>query len=86
LPRNRRNIVWIVLLKVLLPLAVMVGSIIAFVILQVNGTVREFLDRQSMLGMIVIVLTLNIAGFAFICMLMMMWSSIRHDLLRNGER
>jgi hypothetical protein len=86
LPRNRRNIVRIVFLKVLLPLVIMVGSIIAFVILQVDGTVREFLDRQTMFGMILVVLALNFVGFAFICMLMMMWTSIRDDLLRNGKR
>ena len=81
----RQNTVRIVLLKVVLPLTVICGSIIVLTILQLNGTLREFLDRQSMFGMLMVVLVLNIVGFAFISMLIMVWHSIRHDLLRKRD-
>jgi len=71
------------LLKVLLPLAVVGASIITLTILQLDGTLREFLDSQSKFGMITVVLILNIVGFAFIYMMMMMWNFIKHDLLRH---
>jgi len=71
---------------VLLPLAVIGASIITLTILHLDGTLREFLDQQSMFGMIAVVLVLNIVGFAFIYMLAMAWNSIRHDLWRDGDR
>jgi hypothetical protein len=83
--RPRQDTVRIVLLKVVLPLAIICGSIIALTILHLNGTLGEFLDRQSMFGMIAVVLVLNIVGFAFISMLIMVWHSIRHDLLRHRD-
>ena len=81
--RPRQGTVRIILLKVLLPLAVVGASIVTLSILQLDGTLREFLDRQSMFGMITVVLILNIVGFAFIYMLMMVWNSIKHDLLHH---
>jgi hypothetical protein len=84
-PRPRRDTVRIILLKVVLPLAIIGASIIALTILQLNGTLQEFLDRQSMFGMLMVVLVLNIVGFAFIYMLIMVWNSIRHDLLRHRD-
>jgi|tagenome__1003787_1003787.scaffolds.fasta_scaffold20496716_2 hypothetical protein len=85
-PRSRQDLVWIVLLKVLLPLAVIGASIITLTVLQLNGTLREFLDSQAMWGMIMVVLILNIVGFAFIYTLIMVWNFIKHDLLRGGDR
>jgi hypothetical protein len=85
-PRSRQDVVRILLLKVLLPLAIIGACIIIFTVLQLNGTLREFLDNQSMFGMITVVLTLNIIGFAFIYMLVMVWNSIRHDLRRGSDR
>jgi hypothetical protein len=84
-PRPRRDTVRIILLKVLLPLAIIGSSIIVFTILQLNGTLREFLEQQSMFGMLMVVLVLNIVGFAFIYLLIMVWNSIRHDLLRHRD-
>jgi hypothetical protein len=85
-PGNRPGNWRIVLLKVLLPLVVIGASIVTLTVLQLNGTLREFLDHQSMFGMIAVVLILNIVGFAFIYMLVMIWNSIRHDLRRDGDR
>jgi formate/nitrite transporter FocA (FNT family) len=87
LPHDKRPGNWrIALLKVLLPLVVIGASIVTLTVLQLNGTLREFLDHQSMFGMIAVVLILNIVGFAFIYMLVMIWNSIRHDLRRDGDR
>ena len=75
----------IVLLKVLLPLVVIGGGIVTLIVLHLDGTLREFLDRQSVLGMIVVVLVVNIFGFASISMLIIVWNSIRHDLLHHYD-
>ena len=75
----------IVLLKVLLPLVVIGGGIVTLIVLHLDGTLREFLDRQSMLGMIAVVMVLNIFGFAFICMLIVVWKTIRHNLLHYHD-
>src|SRR4051812_4131778 len=70
-----------VLLKVLLPLAIVGGSVAVLIVLHLDGTLRMFLDRQGMFGMIAVVLVLNLVGFAFIYMLSMVWKSVKHDLL-----
>jgi hypothetical protein len=75
----------IVLLKVLLPLVVIGGGIVTLIVLHLDGTLREFLDRQSVLGMIVVVLVVNIFGFASISMLIIVWNSIRHGLLHHHD-
>jgi hypothetical protein len=74
-----------VLLKVLLPLAIVGGSVAVLIVLHLDGTLRMFLDQQSMLGMIAVVLVLNIVGFAFIYMLSMVWKSVKHDLLHYRD-
>ena len=74
-----------VLLKVLLPLAIVGSSVAALILLHLDGTLRMFLDQQSMLGMIAVVLVLNIVGFAFIYMLSMVWKSVKHDLLNYRD-
>jgi hypothetical protein len=74
-----------VLLKVLLPLAIVGGSVAVLIVLHLDGTLRIFLDQQSMLGMIAVVLVLNIIGFAFIYMLSMVWKSVKHDLLNYRD-
>jgi hypothetical protein len=74
-----------VLLKVLLPLAVVGSSVAVLIVLHLDGTLRMFLDQQSMLGMIAVVLVLNIVGFAFIYMLSMVWKSVKHDLLNYRD-
>jgi hypothetical protein len=74
-----------VLLKVLLPLAIVGGSVAVLIVLHLDGTLRIFLDQQSMLGMIAVVLVLNIVGFAFIYMLSMVWKSVKHDLLNYRD-
>ena len=74
-----------VLLKVLLPLVVVGGSVAVLIVLHLDGTLRMFLDQQSMLGMIAVVLVLNIVGFAFIYMLSMVWKSVKHDLLNYRD-
>ena len=83
--RRRRKTVRIVLLKVLLPLVIVGSGIVAVIVLHLNGTLRMFLDRQSMFGMIAVVLVLNLAGFASIYMLSMVWKSIKHDLLHYRD-
>ena len=74
-----------VLLKVLLPLAIVGSSVAVLIVLHLDGTLRMFLDQQSMLGMIAVVLVLNIVGFAFIYMLSMVWKSVKHDLLHYRD-
>lgn len=74
-----------VLLKVLLPLGIVGGSVAVLIVLHLDGTLRMFLDQQSMLGMIAVVLVLNIVGFAFIYMLSMVWKSVKHDLLNYRD-
>lgn len=74
-----------VLLKVLLPLAIVGSSVAVLIVLHLDGTLRMFLDQQSMFGMIAVVLVLNIAGFAFIYMLSMVWKSVKHDLLNYRD-
>lgn len=74
-----------VLLKVLLPLVIIGGSVAVLIVLHLDGTLRMFLDQQSMLGMIAVVLVLNIVGFAFIYMLSMVWKSVKHDLLNYRD-
>ena len=74
-----------VLLKVLLPLCIVGGSVTVLIVLHLDGTLRMFLDQQSMLGMIAVVLVLNIVGFAFIYMLSMVWKSVKHDLLNYRD-
>jgi hypothetical protein len=85
LTRRRRKTLRTVLLKVLLPLAIVGGSVAALILLHLDGTLRIFLDRQSMFGMIAVVLVLNIVGFAFIYMLSMVWKSVKHDLLHYKD-
>jgi hypothetical protein len=74
-----------VLLKVLLPLAIVGSSVAVLIVLHLDGTLRMFLDQQSMFGMIAVVLVLNIVGFAFIYMLSMVWKSVKHDLLNYRD-
>jgi hypothetical protein len=81
LNRDRHKTLRIVLLKVLLPLVIVGSSVAVLIVLHLDGTLRVFLDRQSMFGMIAVVLVLNIVGFAFIYMLSMVWKSVKHDLL-----
>jgi hypothetical protein len=82
----RRRMIRIFLLKVLMPLSVLGAVIVAITILQLNGTLREFLDQQSMFGMIAVVVVINIVGFSFVCLLMMVWQCVRNDLLRSHDR
>jgi hypothetical protein len=79
--RRGRRTLRTVLLKVLLPLAVIGASVAVLVMLHLDGSLRMFLDQQSMFGMIAVVLVLNLVGFAFIYMLSMVWKSVKHDLL-----
>jgi hypothetical protein len=83
--RRPRKTLRTVLLKVLLPLAIVGGSVAVLIVLHLDGTLRMFLDQQSMLGMIAVVLVLNIAGFTFIYMLSMVWKSVKHDLLNYRD-
>lgn len=79
--RRGRRTLRTVLLKVLLPLAIIGASVAVLIVLHLDGTLRLFLDQQSMIGMIAVVLVLNLVGFAFIYMLSMVWKSVKHDLL-----
>src|SRR3954464_9294435 len=85
LNRDRHKTLRIVLLKVLLPLMIVGSSVVVLIVLHLDGTLRVFLDRQSMFGMIAVVLVLNIVGFAFIYMLSMVWKSVKHDLLHYRD-
>jgi|1185.fasta_scaffold753189_2 hypothetical protein len=85
LNRDRHKTLRIVLLKVLLPLVIVGSSVAVLIVLHLDGTLRVFLDRQSMFGMIAVVLVLNIVGFAFIYMLSMVWKSVKHDLLHYRD-
>src|SRR3954465_4115872 len=85
LNRHRHKTLRIVLLKVLLPLMIVGSSVAVLIVLPLDGPLRAFLDRQSMFGMIAVVLVLNIVGFAFIYMLSMVWKSVKHDLLHYRD-
>jgi hypothetical protein len=74
-----------VLLKVLLPLVIVGSSVAVLIVLHLDGTLRMFLDQQSMIGMMAVVLVLNVVGFAFIYMLSMVWKSVKHDLLNYRD-
>ena len=81
----RHKTLRIVLLKVLLPLVIVGSSVAVMIVLHLDGTLRTFLDQQSMFGMIAVVLVLNIVGFTFIYMLSMVWKSVKHDLLHYRD-
>ena len=83
--RRRNKTLRTVLLKVLLPLVIVGSSVAVMIVLHLDGTLRMFLDQQSMLGMIAVVLVLNIVGFTFIYMLSMVWKSVKHDLLHYRD-
>ena len=83
--RRRHKTLRTVLLKVLLPLAIVGSSVAVLIVLHLDGTLRMFLDQQSMLGMMAVVLVLNIVGFTFIYMLSMVWKSVKHDLLHYRD-
>jgi hypothetical protein len=85
LGRRRHKTLRIVLLKVLLPLVIVGSSVAVMIVLHLDGTLRTFLDQQSMFGMIAVVLVLNIVGFTFIYMLSMVWKSVKHDLLHYRD-
>ena len=85
LNRRRHKTLRTVLLKVLLPLAIVGSSVAGLLVLHLDGTLRMFLDQQSMFGMIAVVLVLNIIGFTFIYMLSMVWKSVKHDLLHYRD-
>jgi hypothetical protein len=53
--------------------------------LMLIGTLRLFLDRQSMLGMIIVVLAVNAVGFSFVYMVSATWKSIKRDLGRDDD-
>jgi hypothetical protein len=75
----------VALLRVLLPLVIIGVTIAALVIMHLDGTLRNFLDRQSMSGMIAVVLTVNIVGFVFIFMLSQVWKTVKYDLFDQRE-
>jgi hypothetical protein len=75
----------VALLRVLLPLVIIGVTVAALVVLHLDGTLRDFLDRQSMGGMIVVVLTVNIVGFVFIYMLSQVWKTVKYDLFDHRE-
>jgi len=83
--RHRHKTLRTVLLKVLLPLVIVGSSVAVMIVLHLDGTLRTFLDQQSMFGMIAVVLVLNIVGFTFIYMLSMVWKSVKHDLLHYRD-
>jgi hypothetical protein len=83
--RRRHKTLRTVLLKVLPPLVIVGGSVAVMIVLHLDGTLRTFLDQQSMFGMIAVVLVLNIVGFTFIYMLSMFWKSVKHDLLHYRD-
>ena len=85
LGQRRHKTLRTVLLKVLLPLVIVGSSVAVMIVLHLDGTLRTFLDQQSMFGMIAVVLVLNIVGFTFIYMLSMVWKSVKHDLLNYRD-
>ncbi|HEV7368474.1 hypothetical protein [Arenibaculum sp.] len=73
------------LLKAVLPLLLIGGTAAVLVMLHRDGTLRTFLDRQSMLGMIAVVLVVNAVGFSFVYMASSAWKSIKRDLGRDDD-
>lgn len=60
-----------------------VAGLVAF--LQVNGMLRAFLDRQSVVGMILVVLVVNAVGFSFVYMLAAVWKAVKRDLGHDDD-
>jgi hypothetical protein len=73
------------LLKMLLPV-LLVGAVTALLaVLHSNGMLRAFLDRQSVLGMIMVVLVVNAIGFSFVYMLSAVWKAVKRDLGHDDD-
>lgn len=73
------------LAKAALPLMLIGGTAAVLLALHHDGTLRLFLDRQSMLGMIAVVLVVNAVGFSFVYMVSAAWKSIKRDLGRDDD-
>jgi ABC-type uncharacterized transport system YnjBCD permease subunit len=68
------------LLKILLPVLLVGGVSVLLAYLNSNGMLRAFLDRQSVFGMILVVLVVNAIGFSFVYMLSAVWKAVKRDL------
>jgi hypothetical protein len=83
--RPLRRRVLSALAKAALPLMLIGGTAAVLLALHRDGTLRLFLDRQSMLGMIIVVLAVNAVGFSFVYMVSATWKSIKRDLGRDDD-
>jgi hypothetical protein len=61
--------------------SLLIGAIVATVlILHFDGTLRDFLDRQSVGGMIAVVLVVNAIGFGLVYLLAVVWKQVKREL------
>ncbi len=77
-PRHRR--VLRALAKAVVSALLVGGTVATVLVLHLDGTLRAFLDRQSMGGMILVVLVVNAVGFGLVYLLTVLWKQVRRDL------
>lgn len=73
------------LMKTMLPVLLIGGLTALVAFLQANGMLRSFLDRQSVFGMILVVLVVNALGFSFVYMLSVVWKAVKRDLGHDDD-
>ncbi|WP_207485055.1 hypothetical protein [Arenibaculum pallidiluteum] len=61
------------------------GTIALAIVLHLNGTLRDFLDRQSKIGMIMVVLVLNAIGFGYVYLASAVWKQVRREIWRHRD-
>ena len=72
-------------LKALTMIAVIAATAVAISILHEHGSLRAFLDRQSIVGITLVVLVVNAVGFGFVYMVSATWKAVKRDLGRDDD-
>jgi len=81
--RRRRSLS--ALSRAMLALLVIAGTVALAVTLHLDGTLRDFLDRQSKVGMILVVLVLNAVGFGCVYLATVVWKEVRREFWHQDE-
>lgn len=72
-------------LKALTAIAIIAATAAALSILHAHGSLRAFLDRQSIVGITLVVLVVNAVGFGFVYMVSATWKAVKRDLGRDDD-
>lgn len=83
-PRRRRRVLR-ALAAALGSMALIGGTVSAVLVLHLDGTLRDFLDRQSMGGMIMVVLAVNAVGFGFVYLATYAWKQVKRELWPSDD-